>query len=156
MKKRFFILVLGLLAAPLLTAYGSQSNKIGQCHVRDNRFACHGKLQADGQGELKFTKTPKQDTFQLTKFSLDKVDANGDAMDYRDCSGNTGDVTTERDFKFRCQKLNPGTYYVKFKLSHSMPKSYQPRKSENCVLIKQNMATKWQCTTSGEFKYVIQ
>ena len=154
--KKYFLLFIFLSIPLFLAACNSSSFKIGQCHMRDSRFACHGSLQANGQGKLEFTKIPSQEVFQLTQFSLQKVDENGDSMPYKDCSGDAGDVVTQRVFKFNCQTIEPGTYYVKFKLNHRMPKSYQPRKSETCVLSRNGIITAWQCTTSGEFKYIIK
>jgi len=154
--KKYFLLFIFLSAVLFLAACNSSLSKIGQCHLRDSRFACHGSLQASGQGKLEFTKIPSKQVFQLTQFSLQKVDKNGDSMPYKDCSGDTGDVSTQGVFKFNCQAIEPGAYYVKFKLSHRMPKNYQPRKSESCVLSRSGIISAWECTSSGEFKYILQ
>ncbi len=154
-KKYLAILFLPALIL-LLTACNSSSTKPGQCHVRDKRFACHGNLQSNGRGELVFDKTPAKEIFQLSHFSLDKVDESGDSTPFRDCAGDVGDVKNGRVFKFNCQSLEPGTYYLKFKLDHRMPKNYHPRKSESCLLARRGMITAWECTTGGEFKYVIK
>jgi len=147
-----FLFALGLL----LVACNSSSSKLGHCHVRDKRFVCHGNLQSNGHGELVFDKTPANEIFQISHFSLDKVDENGDSVPFRDCNGSGGDVKNGHLFKFDCQPLEPGTYYLKFKLTHRMPKSYQPRKSESCLLSRRGMITAWECTTGGEFKYIIK
>ncbi len=144
-----------VLFALILSACGhSYRLKDGECNMRDERFVCHGQLNAAGQGQLAFTQVPNQ-AYYLKDFKIEKSDeAAGEILSERDCQGDEGGVDKGKIFKFNCQKIDPGVYYVKFKLKAVMPASYHPLPSESCLLYK-GARSEWQCTTSGEFRYVI-
>ena len=146
-----------LVFALFLFVVGCGREEFGTCHMRDDRFACEGKLNAAGEAEINFTKAGKKN-FTVTDFQLDKVDENGDANYFTDCHLKLNSNTSVADGKTVfavCPKLEPGIYYFKFSLNHSEPEKYQPKKSETCTL-KRGRQTKWYCRTGGEFKYRIE
>ncbi len=155
-KKHLFILVL-LLLPWLLGACTKSQPQPGECSLADKRFACIGSLSADGRGELKFTRAPSEQIFELSQLRLSKPGAGNRSVGEQDCQFQPGEVKPGSVFHFRCrQPLPAGTYYLKFNLTHRMPKNYRPRKSESCALSRSGIITAWQCVTTGQFKYIIK
>ncbi len=116
----------------------------------DKRFDANVDA-SNGKITITFTKAPFG--AYVSEISIEK-EVGGDVgyQYYMDCS-DSFPVTVNKPVTLNCYPSEPGTYLLRFKISHSHGASYKPVKGEMCLKYSDGS---WECESRAHIGFVVK